>query len=109
MHSKKKFRRFVNECGTISMIEFLTAYVGINSQLDSLKMATHKNIKSLRFDKVVSIPFSMVNIDDLEYGDVLFVRDCNYNIGAYKNPLRLDLNNNKQRKLVLISDKEELK
>ena len=48
-NNKKRLLRFIDECGTIRMIDFLKFYVGVTTQIKSLKRATHKNIKSFHF------------------------------------------------------------
>ncbi len=85
---RAKLQKYVEIYGAITMIDFLESYVGINEQFGSLKHATHKDIKALSFKEVVSIPFDIIDNDDLAMGNVLLVTDCMHHIGAYRNPLR---------------------
>lgn len=93
-NSRKKFQKYVDLYGTISMFEFLNIYVGVNSQFKSLKKATHKDIRLLNFVGVISVPFDILHNDDLATGNVILVEDAMHNIGAYINPLRIvEVNN----------------
>ena len=86
---RKKLRRYIDECGILTMIEFLESYVGIDSQFEALSKATHKDIKFFNFDRIVSVPFGCIDIEKIETGRILLVSDCYHHIAAYKNPLRI--------------------
>lgn len=87
MNSKQN-RKF-NKYETISMLVFLKDFVGITEQLKTLKKATHKDIKFLKFEKVIAVPFECVDNDDLATGKILLVTDVKNHIAPYKNPLRM--------------------
>lgn len=90
MNTRKKFKDYLQRYGAISMLDFLSDYVGIEQQhLKLLKNATHRDIKLFNFDYVVSVSFDMIDHDKLATGGILLVVDKYNHIGAYLNPLRL--------------------
>lgn len=65
---------------SISMIEFLTSYVGLDDIVDEetiakLKRATHRDIKELGIPYVKAVPFETVEKEDIETGSILYVYD----------------------------------
>ncbi len=65
---------------SISMLDFLTNYVGIDAFIDeealvNLSKATHKDIKELGIEYIKAIPFEAVTQEDILLGNILFVYD----------------------------------
>ena len=87
--NKKQNRKF-NRYETITMLTFLKDYVGITEQLNFLKKASHRDVKSIGFEGVITIPFDNVDNDNLATGDILLVIDFNHHIAPYVNPLRIE-------------------
>lgn len=65
---------------SISMLGFLTNFVGISDSLDAdtlskLGRATHKDIKELGIEYVKAVPFECVTEEDIFLGKIILVRD----------------------------------
>lgn len=86
--NKKQNRKF-NRYETITMLTFVKDYLGITEQLNYLKKASHRDIKYIGFEDVITIPFEDVDNDDLATGDILLVIDYQHHIAPYINPLRI--------------------
>lgn len=87
--NKKQNKKF-NRYATITMQTFLKDYVGITEQLNILKRASHKDIKQIGFQNVITIAFENVDNDNLAMGDILLVIDIQHHIAPYLNPLRIE-------------------
>lgn len=75
----------------ISMEEYLSKYLRMDTSKISAKTLTHKNLKSLTIDNplVIGIYNGYVDIDEIKRRDYLIVIDVLGNIGSYLNPDRL--------------------
>lgn len=79
---------------------FIKGYVQIDEEIEKLKNATHKDIKFLNFDCVKTVPFEILSKDRVFTGEILLVKDVKNNIAPYLNPLRLEKNKKKERKML---------
>jgi len=86
--NRKQNRKF-NRYETITMLTFVKDYVGITEQLNFLKKASHRDIKCIGFEDVITVPFENVDNDDLATGDILLVVDVHNHIAPYLNPIRI--------------------
>ena len=64
----------------ISMIEFLTDYVGLEETLNDehigkLQHATHKDIKEIGFPYVKAVPMDSITDEEVLSGDIILVAD----------------------------------
>ena len=73
----------------ISLPEFLEKFIGIDTQLDVLQKATHRDIKFFRFENIKAVPFELVNKETIYTGEILLVKDVKNNLAAYLNPNRI--------------------
>jgi hypothetical protein len=79
---------------SITMKNFLKNYCNIenNEIIDKLSSLSHKDLKivaSVIYNiNLVSLPFDIVNKENINRGNIILVRDTNHNLAPYKNPLQ---------------------
>ena len=87
--SKKDIRKYKEYA--ISMEEFLSKYLKMNTHKLRTATLSHKDLKYLTIGNplVVGIYNRYVDIDEIKRKDYLLVYDCNGDIGSYLNPDKL--------------------
>ena len=87
--SKKDIRKYKEYA--ISMNEFLSKYLKMNTHKLRTATLSHKDLKYLTIGNplVVGIYNRYVDIDEIKRKDYLLVYDCNGDIGSYLNPDKL--------------------
>ena len=87
--SKKDIRKYKEYA--ISMNEFLSKYLKMNTHKLRTATLSHKDLKYLTVGNplVVGIYNRYVDIDEIKRKDYLLVYDCNGDIGSYLNPDKL--------------------
>lgn len=87
--SKKDIRKYKEYA--ISMEEFLSKYLKMNTHKLRTAPLSHKDLKYLTIGNplVVGIYNGYVDIDEIIKNDYLLVYDCNGDIGSYLNPDKL--------------------
>lgn len=87
--SKKDIRKYKEYA--ISMNEFLSKYLKMNTHKLCTATLSHKDLKYLTIGNplVVGIYNGYVDIDEIIKNDYLLVYDCNGDIGSYLNPDKL--------------------
>lgn len=87
--SKKDIRKYKEYA--ISMNEFLSKYLKMNTHKLRTATLSHKDLKYLTIGNplVVGIYNGYVDIDEIIKNDYLLVYDCNGDIGSYLNPDKL--------------------
>ena len=90
-------KKLVKQQGHIPMERFLRDYVRVENEIviDILSSLSHHNLKLVCEEeygiRVSRLPFEAVCTEDIQYGDVLLVYDCNRNSAPYKNPMKSEV------------------